>query len=676
MSMPNFKEKPCKLCGELFKPTKSGQFYCGKMRIKKCVICGKEMEVACGQPYMVTNCCSDKCKHDYTYSQRDKKSLSEVKICKWCGKEFRSKSKRAVYCEGPHYKTCVICGKEFEVDVRKDQAVMTCSKECKYKYAAQQHDFVKGAETTRQHLQEKYGVDNVVQIPGVIDKIKKTNLERYGSEWYQQTQEYKDKVKESCLEKYGVEHHLQAQEVIDKRTVTVQEKYGVENVFQSEEIKSKSTQTNLEKYGVEHASASPEIIEQVKKRNIEKYGVIHPMMLSEFKDKAVQTNIEKYGRRAYNQKHIEDLEEWYEFIDDPESFIKEHFDYNPSAFELARYFKVDATTIYVYLSRNPDLECIRHAMSFMEEEVKAFLKSVDSDLTIQSRNRTEISPYELDIYLPDYNLAIECDPTATHNSSIPDPWGSDPKSHGYHKMKTDMCESKGIFLFHIFGYDWIHKTDVIKSMLRNCIKKNKEIVYARKCNIVEVSSQDAFNFLQTNHRQGNANSAIRIGLEYKGKLVSLMTFGKMRGTIGTGKENLDDCYELVRFCNLLNTTVVGGASKLFKHFIKMQNPVRIRSFSDRAHTLGTLYSKLGFTNLRVSDPGYVWVELKTDRDYHRYNAQKQNIKKFLNDDTIDLSKSEREIMIEHGFVQVFDSGTVLWEWRNPEFSKEKNNEET
>lgn len=259
MSTPNFKEKPCKLCGEIFKPTKSGQFYCGKMRIKKCAMCGKEIEVACGQPYMTTNCCSDKCKHDYTYSQRDKKSLSEVKICKWCGKEFRSKSKRAVYCEGPHYKTCVICGKDFEIDVKADQNVMTCSKECKYKYAAQQHDFVKGAETTRQHLQEKYGVDNSAQIPGVIDKIKSTNLERYGSEWYVHTQEYKDKVKETCLEKYGVEHHLQAQEVINKRVTTLMNTYGVDNVSKLPSSHEKAKQTWMNKYGVEHVTHVKEI---------------------------------------------------------------------------------------------------------------------------------------------------------------------------------------------------------------------------------------------------------------------------------------------------------------------------------------------------------------------------------------------------------------------------------
>ena len=136
----------------------------------------------------------------------------------------------------------------------------------------------------------------------------------------------------------------------------------------------------------------------------------------------------------------------------------------------------------------------------------------------------------------------------------------------------------------------------------------------------------------------------------------------MRSTIGTSSEDLTDCYELVRFCSTRNTSVVGAASKLFSHFCNQYAPKRIRSFSDRAHTSGKLYQQLKFTEIRRSDPGYVWVNIYNDKAYHRVNAQKHNLKKFLNDDSIDLSQTEAEIMISHNFVQVFDSGTITWEW--------------
>lgn len=268
-----------------------------------------------------------------------------------------------------------------------------------------------------------------------------------------------------------------------------------------------------------------------------------------------------------------------------------------------------------------------------------------------------ITPYELDLYLPAYKFAIECNPTCTHNSTIGVFGPADkPKARGYHKMKSDRCESGGIFLFHIFGYEWVHRTDLIKSMLRNLLQKNTAVIYARNTQVHEVDSLTASKFLDLNHRQGSAASSIRLGLYCEGELVSLMTFSKMRNTLGTGAEDLSNCYELVRFCSKLSTSVVGGASKLFQHFLKTYDFTRIRSFSDRSHTRGGLYEKLGFKKVHETEPGYVWVSLKDDRSYSRVNAQKRNISQFLGDSDIDLNKSEKQIMEEHGFVQVFDSG--------------------
>jgi hypothetical protein len=225
-----------------------------------------------------------------------------------------------------------------------------------------------------------------------------------------------------------------------------------------------------------------------------------------------------------------------------------------------------------------------------------------------------------------------------------------------------MCEDAGIFLLHIFGSEWHYKQTILQSMLRNILRLNTNKIFARQCVVREVSAQESFDFLVANHRQGSVMSSVRLGLYYNDELVSLMTFGKMRNTIGTGKEDLTDCWELVRFCSTCNTSVVGGASKLFSYFIKHYNPSRIRSFSDRAHTCGKVYKQLGFSEIRRASPGYVWVDTKTDISYNRYSAQKQNIKRFLHDDNIDLNMTEVDIMTQHGFVQVFDSGTITWEW--------------
>lgn len=76
-------------------------------------------------------------------------------------------------------------------------------------------------------------------------------------------------------------------------------------------------------------------------------------------------------------------------------------------------------------------------------------------------------------------------------------------------------------------------------------------IFARKCEIKEISSKESKNFVNQNHIQGNAPSTIKIGLFFKEKLVSVMTFGK-RPMFNSNE------YEIIRFCNILNTMVVGG----------------------------------------------------------------------------------------------------------------------
>lgn len=650
----------CKGCGQEFKPHARKQFYCGEVRQFVCAVCGKEFEAICSNQTKST--CSTECQANLIKQKRSQSAAKVVKLCKWCGAEFTPTSARDVYCKNIHYQTCVICGKQFEIDVRRDSTVKTCSKTCKNIYSLQQRDTKAEHEKQKATLVAKYGVDNAAKIPGVVDRIKQTNVERYGSEWYTQTDEYKKRVKATDLKIYGVDHHLKAQSVKDKRTNTVQSLYGVDNVFQLDDVKKQSRITLLDLYGVEYISQSDAIQSKITETNLNKYGVKHPMMLKEFQDKAKATNLKKYGRYAFTQKHISNITNWYLFINDPRAYIQANYETTPRSAELAEDLGVDQSTIDIYLSKHGAADCVRRAKSLMELEVCQFIQSICNTPIIQN-DRTVIGPNELDIYLPEYKMAIECNPTVTHNSSVPDPWGGECKPRNYHLLETNECEHAGIFLFHIFGSEWSYHRPVIESMIRNLLGCCKRKIYARKCNIQQIDAETCRNFLNINHRQGNVNSPIRLGLYFQDELVSVMTFGRMRNSIGTDSTDLSDCYELVRFCSALNTSVIGGASKLFKYFVNDYQPARIRSFSDKAHTRGKLYETLGFTKVRTSTPGYVWVDSTTDISYHRYSAQKHNLKRFLKDDNVDLDKTEKQIMEEHGFVQVFDCGTVLWEWK-------------
>ena len=266
--------RTCILCGTEFHPTSTRQKCCNKIITVPCIICGKPMEQICttkAQP----KTCSRACTIKLGDIGREKAAHKLTRICKYCGKAFTPKSVRDEYCNGPHYATCEVCGKQFLVTGRYNHINKTCSDACSYISAKRNTDMSTMVQHLKETMLEKYGVENAVFVPEILKKVKQTTLDRYGAEYYTQTTEYRNKIRNTNLKKYGSEHHLSSPEVIEKRRQTVFNRYGVDNVFQSEKIKSKSQNTVKDKFGVDFVSQSPEIHSRMsknRKNNVAKDG--------------------------------------------------------------------------------------------------------------------------------------------------------------------------------------------------------------------------------------------------------------------------------------------------------------------------------------------------------------------------------------------------------------------
>lgn len=655
--------------------------------------------------------------------------MRELRKCKECGDEFIATNGMQQYCNKHHERICCICGKPFYVPKEYLAAVpprLTCSKVCGAILRKQTNIEKYGgvAPAASKEVQEKmkattlnrYGVEHAAQADIFKEKTRQSNLQKYGVDSHTKTDKFRENLSKKWkdeefrnavmasreatnLERYGCKNPMQNVDVRKRMSDTYFEKTGYTTPFANPEVQSQIESTNLERYGVRRPLQNDDIKKNWHETNRRLYGYANPMQNVDIQEKVKNTCISRYGnacflqselglsktREAFHKKYGVDyfsqshmwklsrmldpskVSNLMKFRENPAEFVDKNFESSPSIRELAAELGIHENTAGQLILDFGLEDKIDYVYSYMENEVYNFLIDLDPHMSIERNTHRVITPYELDIYLPEYHIGIECNPTSTHNSSINTFSKTDPPiNYDYHLMKTKKCQDEGIFLFHIFGSEWTYSKDIIKSMIKNLLGKTDNVIYARNTEVKEVSGEVAKKFLNENHRQGNANSSTRLGLYLEDELVSLMTFGKMRATIGTSsKEDLSNCYELVRFCSKLNTNVVGGASKLFKHFLKEYHPVRIRSFSDRAHTKGSLYEKLGFHKVRTSNPGYVWVDAVTDLSYHRVNAQKQNIRKFLQDDSIDLTKTEKQIMEEHGFLQVYDCGTITWEWKMP-----------
>lgn len=286
------------------------------------------------------------------------------------------------------------------------------------------------------------------------------------------------------------------------------------------------------------------------------------------------------------------------------------------------------------------------SVSKWEKEIYDYISSLGVEC--EQSNRSILGGLEIDIYLPKYKIGIECDGLRWHNELF--------KDKNYHLDKTNTCREKGVRLIHIFEDEWVKKSEIWKSMLRNMLGKSVKKVYARKCELRSVSSKDVREFLDGNHIQGHSNSRINYGLYYNGELVSLMTFGLPRINLGGKIE--DGHFELVRFCNKVGINVIGAASKLFKHFIDENDPIEVVSYSDKRWSLGNLYEILGFVHSHDSNPNYFYVDNMERINRFRFR------KSMLVKEGYDANKSEHEIMTERGIYRIYDCGTMVWKWKN------------
>lgn len=616
------KTKMCKGCGREFVPKSYRSSYCGELITAICSICGKEFQYKCEMD-AITDKCPD-CVHKYK------------KVCLYCGKEFITDTFQKQVCDGVHYKVCPVCGKEFIADNDRLYEDLCCSDEC---------------AKVRRKVSIKRALNGEPKGWNIPKTIYRRTCRICGQPF--ETRVYNNFI---CDRDHYLQCGVCGKSVLASRTQllrghlvcgptcaaikakqTSQRKYGVDNYTQTQEYRDRV------------ANSYEDIKAKTKKSNIARFGQLSVSGTDEW--------LKKFMTDPHKLNNLR------KFIDDPEGFIHSNFEVKPTINMLCKLTGINATSMgrRIHASRLEHL--VEFTYSTMEKEVYQFLIRELSEKEIILRDRTVIGPQEIDVYVPGKLFGVECNPTASHNSSFT-PWDRSSRgiSPSYHKDKSTRAEQAGVFLFHMFGYEWIHKRSIMESMLRSCIGTLPNRIFARNCVVREVSQSEARLFLNTNHRQGYLYSKLHFGLYLDSKLVAIMSFTPMRPTIGVGKSMPEGCWELTRFCSLLNTQVVGAASKLFSYFQNNCSISCVRSFSDIARTKGNVYPLLGFELVGRSEPGYRWVQIRTDRDFSRVNAQKSNIKKFLHDENIDLSLSERELMESHGFAQVFDCGTKVWEW--------------
>jgi len=424
--------------------------------------------------------------------------------------------------------------------------------------------------------------------------------------------ESQNKIRITCLNKYGVSHHSKSLEVKEKKIRTFQDHYGCDYNLQSVDVKRCIRKTNLRKYGVENPSQSYYIKSKFSESH--KKSFFNTLLLST-----------RLKFKCTPNFTIDD----YQGVD---------YKYSWTCTKCQTVF--EDTLINGHIPRC--LNCYPHlnGISHLEKEVVDFIKSLEIDFI--ENDRKILNGKELDIYIPSHNLAVEFNGIYWHSEL------GGHKDKDYHLNKTLECQKKGIQLIHIFEDEWIDKQEIIKSIITAKLGKITNRIFARKCQLKEVPNQEARLFLFDNHLQGPINGT-HIGLYFENELVSLLSYGKSRF-------NKNYNYEILRFCNKLSTSTIGGLSKLLKH----ANLESVITYADLRYGTGDSYLKCGFKYKCQSPPSYYY--LKDNQRISRLNFQKHLLEDKL--DIFDINLTEWQNMQLNNYDRIWDCGTISYRWDN------------
>lgn len=433
----------------------------------------------------------------------------------------------------------------------------------------------------------------------------------------------------------------------------------------SKEHKEKIKNTFLLKYGVESHNQLPEIKEKKKKSNIKKFGVDNPIKLEIFKKKQKKTLYDKYG--VDNPMHIEDvkkkrkklicsgeeknIERVIKKIEDKYVFIKHENGFYYLICKICnKKFKINSNLMGARFLLNNTICLNCNKLKSFTTLPNLILDNINNNYILNDRKEIK---KEIDIFFPKERIGVEINGLFWHSEKY--------KNDDYHIKKTQLAEKNNIRLLHFFEDEVIFKLNIVKSIINVNLNKYNEIYYARNCIVKEINDNNLTKkFLNENHIQGYVTSKIKIGLFLNDELLSIMTFSKKRKFMNS-KSNNDNEYELVRFCNKLNTKIIGGGSKIFNFFTKKYQPQNVISYVDRRLFTGKLYENLNFKLIKIIKPTYYYIKAGEIKRYYRFKFRKDVLIK----EGFDATKTEHQIMNERGYYKIFNCGHVKYEYTPP-----------
>jgi hypothetical protein len=444
--------------------------------------------------------------------------------------------------------------KEYRHKVAIDRA-----KQCEDKYGGNGFASKELRDKAEATTIERYGGKGLgFKNPEIQAKARRTIQNKYGVTAVSKLDWVKEKITNTTVENYGVSRALKLDWVKEKQQNTMLNKYGNRFGINVPSIRQKMEDTYESRTGYKHPLDNPEVRKKINNTFLNKYGSM-PAANPEVRKKINNTIQKKYHRKHQSQTHYSD--EVYVILTERENFIR-YIETIPESdrtiYNISKLLNVYWGTVFKYV-RHYDLMYMfpNNDGSLFEKSIVNFIKSLNVNYLL--RTRTVIPPYELDVYIPEYNLAIECNGTFWHSTTI-------NKNTNYHYNKSKLCEEKGIRLIHIFEYEWNNQRQrlILENIIRDALNKNTYNINIKECTYVLDNSQTISKFLRHNCILDNIEYNDTICIYHKDNLLAVLP-------IVITNYNID----VIICCNKLGYSLYGDLTDIFKYIRKTFNkPVR------------------------------------------------------------------------------------------------------
>lgn len=270
------------------------------------------------------------------------------------------------------------------------------------------------------------------------------------------------------------------------------------------------------------------------------------------------------------------------------------------------------TTVYSRTGKIPSsCPTCCHNSYISKFEVEFYHELIGLGLTALQSNRKLLgNRREIDLYLPDFSLGVECNGIYYHNEL----W----KKPAYHEDKFLLSQQKNIILLQIWEDEWNYKKEVVIKEVRKQIQLiTQQLTMLSGYRIITISKSEAEKFIAIHSLQDYHAGNIFLGVQNTDSILhEVIVFSSLGKSL----------YQISNHVSL--THLYDHTEVLLEHFMQTYAPSQITVSVPNTSGYHQLYESHNFEIDSLLPPDYLWV--KQGRRYEKESYTSEQAKGLAN----------------------------------------------